>query len=70
MDYLFWLSGYQHWSQHTPDEMIQFNDCKFCLIECDTNCSINYIGYLSDFLAMINFTCIGGVTNQIQISIR
>ena len=70
MDYLFWLSGYQYWSKYTHDKMSQFNDCKFWLIECDTNCSNNHVGYLSDFLAIIDFTCIGGVTNPIQISIR
>ncbi|WP_294826990.1 toxin VasX [uncultured Gilliamella sp.] len=67
--YLLWLFGYQHWSQHTPDEMSQFNDCKFWLIECDTNCSNNHVGYVLDFLAMIDFTSIGGVKSQIQIAL-
>ncbi|MCX8588155.1 toxin VasX, partial [Gilliamella sp. B3801] len=67
--YLLWLLGFPFLSKHTPDKMSQFNDCKFWLIECDTNCSNNHVGYLSDFLAIIDFTCIGGVTNPIQIAL-
>ncbi|OCF96475.1 hypothetical protein [Gilliamella sp. wkB308] len=67
--YLLWLLGYPILSKHTPDKMIRFNSCKFWLIECDTNCSNNHVGYLSDFLAIIDFTCIGGVTNPIQIAL-
>jgi hypothetical protein len=67
--YLTWLFGFQGCSKYAPKAITEYNDCEFWLIECDTNASNNHVGYLTDFLKLIDFTCLGGVKTEEQSAI-
>ncbi|MCX8588230.1 MULTISPECIES: toxin VasX [unclassified Gilliamella] len=67
--YLTWLFGFNGCSQYAPSAIEQYNDCEFWLIECDTNCSNNHVGYLTDFLKLIDFTCLGNVKMEEQSAV-
>lgn len=67
--YLTWLFGFNGCSQYAPSAINQYNDCEFWLIECDTNCSNNHVGYLSDFIKLIDFTCLGNVKMEEQSAV-
>ena len=67
--YLTWLFGFNGCSQYAPSAINQYNDCEFWLIECDTNCSNNHVGYLTDFLKLIDFTCLGNVKMEEQSAV-
>ena len=67
--YLTWLFGFNGCSQYAPSVINQYNDCEFWLIECDTNCSNNHVGYLTDFIKLIDFTCLGNVKMEEQSAV-
>ena len=67
--YLTWLFGFNECSQYAPSVINQYNDCEFWLIECDTNCSNNHVGYLTDFIKLIDFTCLGNVKMEEQSAV-
>ena len=67
--YLTWLFGFNGCSQYAPSAIEQYNDCEFWLIECDTNCSNNHVGYLTDFIKLIDFTCLGNVKMEEQSAV-
>ena len=67
--YLTWLFGFNGCSQYAPSAINQYNDCEFWLIECDTNCSNNHVGYLTDFIKLIDFTCLGNVKMEEQSAV-
>lgn len=65
-NYLTWLFGYDKCSKYAPEKITTYNDCYFWLIECDTNASNNHVGYLGDFLKLIDFTCLGDIKSPEQ----
>ena len=67
--YLTWLFGFESCSEYAPKSINKFNDCEFWLIECDTNASNNHVGYLTDFLALIDFTYLGGIKTEEQTAV-
>ncbi|WP_141677546.1 toxin VasX [Gilliamella sp. wkB7] len=67
--YLSWLFGFKDYSKYAPTAITKFNDCEFWLLECDTNCSNNHVGYLTDFLKLIDFTCLGGIKTEVQSAV-
>ncbi|RKS86101.1 hypothetical protein DES39_1527 [Orbus hercynius] len=67
--YLTWLFGYRECSKYAPKKITVYNDCYFWLIECDTNASNNHVGYLSDFLKLIDFTCLGDIRSPEQTAV-
>ncbi|WP_141677547.1 toxin VasX [Gilliamella sp. wkB7] len=67
--YLTWLFGYEGCSEYAPKSINKFNDCEFWLIECDTNASNNHVGYLTDFLALIDFAYLGGIKTEEQTAV-
>ena len=67
--YLTWLFGFEGCSEYAPKSINKFNDCEFWLIECDTNASNNHVGYLTDFLALIDFAYLGGIKTEEQTAV-
>ncbi|WP_367379738.1 toxin VasX [Gilliamella apicola] len=67
--YLTWLFGFESCSEYAPKSINKFNDCEFWLIECDTNASNNHVGYLTDFLALIDFAYLGGIKTEEQTAV-
>lgn len=68
-NYIIWLFGFSNCSEYAPTKIKSYNECYFWLLECDTNASNNHVGYLADFIKLIDYTCIGDVNLTEQYAI-
>ncbi|TEA27059.1 toxin VasX, partial [Candidatus Schmidhempelia bombi] len=68
--YLTWLFGHKAQRSHyTPPEITDYNRIAFWRIECDTNGSNNHVGYLTDFIKIVDFSCLGNIRLPYQYGI-
>ncbi|WP_392560289.1 toxin VasX [Orbus mooreae] len=60
-NYLGWLFGANKQGSPYLSNLTTFNQIPFWQIESDQNGSNNHLGYLQDFIGMIDFNVVGGV---------